>query len=80
MYKEYLEMNESKAGIDWDMITLPDLVKLIDEIPGWDYPLAIESMKELSKRAGIDTDEFFQGGEKDYNDLFTACADVLNIE
>jgi hypothetical protein len=80
MYKEYLEMNESKAGIDWDEITLDNLVKLIDEIPGWDYPLAIESMSELAKRAGIDTDEFFQGGEKDYNDLFSACADVLNIE
>jgi hypothetical protein len=77
-YKTALELNESK-GLDLESLTNDSLMALIDEIPGWDYPLAEDCMEELAKRAGIDKAKFFEGN-RDYSDLWTACADKLGID
>jgi hypothetical protein len=79
-YKTALEMNESKNGIDWDEVSLDELIQMIGEIPGWDYPLAEDSMNEMSRRAGIDPKVFFDNGDRDYNDLYTACAEALGVD
>lgn len=79
-YKEALELNESAAGLDLAELTIEELGNLIDEIPGWDYPLAEDCMAELSARAGINPDEFFAAGDKDYNDLWVVCAESLGID
>lgn len=76
-YKEALEMNESKAGLDLRDMELSDLLALIDEIPGWDYPLAEEAMTELARRAEIDVNEFFEESDKDYSDLWAAATEKL---
>ena len=90
-YKEALEMNESKSGIDIESLSLEELAALTDEIPGWDYPLAEDCVKELARRAKIDVDQFFleydQDGYTDslphgydYNDLWARCMEKLGIE
>ena len=79
-YKEALEMNESKTGIDYQSLSIESLMELIDDIPGWDYPLAEDCMEELSRRADIDRDAFFAESDRDYSDLWAACAEKLGIE
>lgn len=79
-YKEALEINESKSGLDYQSLTIKSLLELIDEIPGWDYPLADDCMSELARRADIDQDVFFAEGDRDYSDLWAACAEKLGID
>jgi hypothetical protein len=79
-YKEALEMNESKAGIDYKSLSIESLMELIDDIPGWDYPLAEDCIAELADRAGIDRDAFFVESDRDYSDLWAACAEKLGID
>ena len=79
-YKEALELNESKAGLDLGELSLNELLAIIDEVPGWDYPLAEELMTELAKRAGIDTEEYFDGTDRDYSDLWSDAADKLGVD
>lgn len=79
-YKEALEINESKSGLDYESLSTESLMELIDEIPGWDYPLAEDCMSELSRRAKIDTDSFFADNDRDYSDLWAACAEKLGID
>ena len=89
-YKEALEQNESMNGLDFSSLELSDLLSIIDEIPGWDYPLAEEAMDELARRAGIDTDTYFGGYNSpsefpddglphgmDYNDLYADAVEML---
>lgn len=79
-YKEALEMNESKNGLDLSELSLENLLELIEEIPGWDYPLGEESVKELARRAGIDTMEFFSEEScHDYSDLYARAAELLGV-
>ena len=79
-YKEALELNESKAGLDLRELPLADLLDLIEEIPGWDYPLGEESVKELARRAEIDVVEYFAEGTKDYSDLWAEAAGRLGLD
>ena len=79
-YKEALEMNESKTGLDFRGMELSDLLALIDEIPGWDYPLAEEAMAELARRAEIDINGFFEESDGDYSDLWAAATEKLKEE
>ena len=79
-YKEALELNESKAGLDLGSMGLDDLLALIDDIPGWDYPLAEDAMSELAKRAGIDLREYFTEGTRDYSDLWVDAAEKLDVD
>ena len=79
-YKEALEMNESKAGMDYKSLSIESLMELIDDIPGWDYPLAEDCMAELADRAGIDRDAFFSESDRDYSDLWATCAEKLKID
>lgn len=78
-YKKALELNESKQGLDLESLTNESLLALIYEIPGWDYPLAEDCMEELARRAGIDKAAFFED-DRDYSDLWAACADKLGID
>lgn len=79
-YKEALEMNESKSGLDYESLSTKSLMELINEIHGWDYPLAEDCMAELARRADIDRDVFFAESDRDYSDLWAACAEKLGIE
>lgn len=79
-YKDALEMNESKAGLDLGEISLDNLLSLIEELPGWDYPLAEDLMHELAKRAGIDTDKYFAEADRDYSDLYTDATDKMSAD
>lgn len=78
-YNKALELNESKAGLDLGELSLSDLLELIEEIPGWDYPLGEESVLELARRAEINAAEFFAEGSKDYSDLWAEAAEKLSI-
>lgn len=79
-YKEALEKNESREGLTFSEISLSDLLTLIDDIPGWDYPLAKDSITELAKRAGIDANDYFKRFEsRDYSDLYLSAIDNLNL-
>ena len=79
-YAKALEINESAAGLDISEMSLDDLLELIDEIPGWDYPLAEECMVDLARRAGISPVEFFDDSDRDYSDLWLACAEALGVD
>lgn len=79
-YKEALEKKESASGLDLDEMRLEDLQQLIDDIPGWDYPLAEDCINEFAKRAGINPKDFFEESDRDYNDLWAACAEALHID
>lgn len=79
-YAEALEKNESKNGLDLGEISLDNLLALIEELPGWDYPLAEDLMHELAKRAGIDTAEYFTAADRDYSDLYVDATDKLGVE
>lgn len=89
-YREALELNESPSGLDLEVLTNQELITLIDELPGWDYPLAEDMMEELASRAKIDTnayfgdygcvDDFPEDGLPhgfDFNNLFDDCVDRL---
>lgn len=79
-YKTALELNESRDGLDLKSLSLEDLLALIEEIPGWDYPLGEESILELARRAGIDAKEYFDTSDKDYSDLWSDSAEALGVE
>ena len=84
-YKDALERNESREGLSLADLSLADLLGIIEEIPGWDYPLADECMGELARRAGIDQAEYFRDDDDedsaphgyDYNDLYADCVGIL---
>jgi hypothetical protein len=78
-YKEALELNESKAGLNLKEMPIADLMELIEEIPGWDYPLGEESVLELARRAEVDVDDYFSEGTKDYSDLWAFAAEKLGF-
>jgi len=77
-YKEALELNESKQGIDLDSLTNYQIATVIDQIPGWEYPLADSFLEELANRAGVDMQRYFDRGH-DRNDLFKTCTSRLGI-
>lgn len=52
-YADLLEQNETAEGIEWEELSTKQLFKLEDEIPSWDYPLALDILYELERRAGI---------------------------
>ena len=59
-YKEALELNESKRGLDFESMPLGELIKLIDDIPCWKYPFAEDCLKEIARRANIGKDACFE--------------------
>lgn len=73
-YKKALELNESRKGLDLESLTAEELVGLCDDIPGWDYPIAIDVVLELARRAGIDPSAI-----RDYNDICQAALEALGI-
>lgn len=79
-YKEALELNELAEGLDMSILAINDLLNCIEELPGWDYPLAEDLMAELAKRAGIDPETFFSEHDTDYNGLYQACVEALGID
>lgn len=79
-YAEAREKNESKEGLDLGEISLDNLLALIEELPGWDYPLAEDFMNELAKRAGIDTDKYFEEADRDYSDLYVDATEKLGVD
>ena len=79
-YKEALELNESKDGLDLGELSISDLLELIEEIPGWDYPLGEESVLELARRAEVDVGEYFSEGTKDYSALWAEAAEKLGLD
>ena len=79
-YRDAMEMNESKNWLDLEEISLDNLLALIEELPGWDYPLAEDFMHELAKRAGIDTDKYFAEEDRDYSDLYVDATDKLGVD
>lgn len=52
-YADLLEQNETAEGIEWEELSTKQLFQLEDEIPSWDYPLALDILYELERRAGI---------------------------
>lgn len=78
-YAEALEKNESKYGLDLGEISLDNLLALIEELPGWDYPLAEDFMNELARRAGINADKYFAEADRDYSDLYVDATDKLGV-
>lgn len=81
-YSRALEQRESEEGLDLAAMDIDDLLTLIEDIPGWDYPLAEDCMGELARRAGIDTHAYFRdaGYAKDYNDLWLDAAIALGYD
>lgn len=81
-YKDALELNETVNGLDLSDLELPELLAIIDELPGWDYPLAEKLLREMSSRAGVDYDQYFseRDGQADCNDLWVAAAEKLGVE
>jgi len=82
-YAKALMMNESKDGLDLKRLSLASLLSLIDEVPGWDYPLAEDFIRELANRAGIDTNKYFANDPvvyRDYSDLYADAVEKLGVE
>ena len=79
-YQKVLEMNESAAGLDLKELSLENLLALIDEVPGWDYPLAEDFVAELANRAGIDMTQYFAESDRDYSDLWATAAEKLGVD
>lgn len=79
-YDEALTANESKAGLDLTEPDLPELLNMIEGLPGWEYMLAEDLMNELARRAGINPEEFLDEHDTDYNGLYQACVEALGID
>lgn len=79
-YQIAMEKNESAEGLDLRELSLEDLLELIDDVPGWDYPLGEESVRELARRAEIDAEGFFAESDSDYSDLWAAAAEKLGVD
>lgn len=79
-YKCALELNESPRGLDLSALPLTDLLRITDELPGWDYPLGEDLITEIARRAGIDVDDYLHEHNADLTTVWEAAAKLLGVD